>query len=98
MHRGDYSDPFWAMRTLTLFRDYIRLAVENEFMLVIIVTDKGPDRLKKFPTILMEALSLNQILAVSLEVFLEPLDSASSHVYLSFEGPDLGGLRCFVLY
>lgn len=53
LHDADYSNPYWAMETMDYYRDYIRMAAEEEICILICATD-GKDEDCLYSNVLCE--------------------------------------------
>jgi hypothetical protein len=56
--QADYGDHYWAMKTLTQYAAYQQAALEENWIVLYVVSDQGPDRNRTYVNILQEASAL----------------------------------------
>jgi hypothetical protein len=57
INRGDYSDPYWAMKLVTQYADYYEAAAREQFMVIHVLCENS-DVQESYGNILQEALVL----------------------------------------
>ena len=57
MNRGDYSDPYWAMKLVTNYERYYEIAAREQFIVIHIACEE-PETQLTYVSILQEALIL----------------------------------------
>lgn len=56
--RGDYGDRYWPMNIASAYEDYLEAAIRDNWIMLFILSNKGPDRDRTYVNIIQEAGAL----------------------------------------